>query len=769
MVYRITIYTYDDYQRLIDVRKDDVINLNTDQGYNSNINNVYLQNTLTYDSSNRVSLLCTRNADAAWIAEKYSYDWIGNVTEKATAFDLMTNQIDYLNQLPFATLKYGYNNAGVRTSLTLPNNQVITSKFNNSGQMTNINSNYGNAKYGYDADGRLTGYLRGKTENSIDAWKVQTFFSRDSVGKMLSLTNAAIPTIAAPDINIEPVITGNVIKSKFSDFTYDANGRMTGYKAKVDGLTTGTERDISFEYDSRGQLTGEKHHIPGEATNTFWSQMVYHYDTTGTGVNLTGIDRQLPMQTMQDAPELFTFDTDNRIINDGYTFNSNTGNPTIYDNMDMVYDADNRLIEASKTIEDPDPYATPGSLINILLMRCGYFADGKRAWKESNSTRTYFLYDGDQLLCEMRVDDTYNYYPTAINLWGADGLAGRAVKTGTGTSVANYTTTWYAYDQQGKVAQRFADDGTLTSVYACDAFGNTLAGVEDIYNYNAKSGYYYDSEIGMYYCWHRYYDPVNGRWLTEDPIGYEGGLNLYGYCGNGPAGSVDASGLAWLVRKKNSDEEWCYMPGNSKADKIGWSTIGLIPIVGIISLTPTIAEPMCKKDMLKKWDIIDLDDEKTLRKYYSKTSITELADEITQRKYLSNASDWGTLIGFINKSIETSRLSVGNVISNIIGHASSFGTAISFANLITTILDTSPDVEQAIFLSYFSFGRDENIAVHKAYFAQKKMKDYLKKDIVQITKKTEKSSKGNTYSYDIIEWTDKKTMDIFYRELSKTK
>jgi RHS repeat-associated protein len=85
----------------------------------------------------------------------------------------------------------------------------------------------------------------------------------------------------------------------------------------------------------------------------------------------------------------------------------------------------------------------------------------------------------------------------------------------------------------------------LKNVYACDAFGNTLAGVEEVYSYNAKSGYYYDSETGFYYCLQRYYDPANGRWLTEDPIGYEGGLNLYGYCGNSPVGSVDASGLAW--------------------------------------------------------------------------------------------------------------------------------------------------------------------------------------------------------------------------------
>ncbi len=93
------------------------------------------------------------------------------------------------------------------------------------------------------------------------------------------------------------------------------------------------------------------------------------------------------------------------------------------------------------------------------------------------------------------------------------------------------------------VAQRFYANGTLANVYACDAFGNILAGIQETYSYNAKSGYYYDSETEFYYCLHRYYDPKNGRWLTEDPIGFEGGMNLYGYCGNGPVGSVDEDGL----------------------------------------------------------------------------------------------------------------------------------------------------------------------------------------------------------------------------------
>lgn len=41
----------------------------------------------------------------------------------------------------------------------------------------------------------------------------------------------------------------------------------------------------------------------------------------------------------------------------------------------------------------------------------------------------------------------------------------------------------------------------------------------------------------------RYYDPGLGRWLSADPIGFSGGLNLYGYCGQNPTNGVDPLGL----------------------------------------------------------------------------------------------------------------------------------------------------------------------------------------------------------------------------------
>ena len=42
---------------------------------------------------------------------------------------------------------------------------------------------------------------------------------------------------------------------------------------------------------------------------------------------------------------------------------------------------------------------------------------------------------------------------------------------------------------------------------------------------------------------HREYDPLACRFLTRDPIGYDGGINLYAYCGNNPIMFADPSGF----------------------------------------------------------------------------------------------------------------------------------------------------------------------------------------------------------------------------------
>ncbi|HEV2147523.1 MAG TPA: RHS repeat-associated core domain-containing protein [Longimicrobiaceae bacterium] len=53
----------------------------------------------------------------------------------------------------------------------------------------------------------------------------------------------------------------------------------------------------------------------------------------------------------------------------------------------------------------------------------------------------------------------------------------------------------------------------------------------------------YDPETGLYYYRARYYDPALARFISEDPIGLEGGINPYAYAGNDPVNFTDPFGL----------------------------------------------------------------------------------------------------------------------------------------------------------------------------------------------------------------------------------
>src|SRR5690606_15012254 len=85
--------------------------------------------------------------------------------------------------------------------------------------------------------------------------------------------------------------------------------------------------------------------------------------------------------------------------------------------------------------------------------------------------------------------------------------------------------------------------------YTYDAFGqkNRAYGVFAATNPFGFSSKYEDSETGLLYYGYRYYDPVGGRWLSRDPIGEEGGLNLYGFVGNNAVSRWDYLGLDFLV------------------------------------------------------------------------------------------------------------------------------------------------------------------------------------------------------------------------------
>jgi RHS repeat-associated protein len=119
-------------------------------------------------------------------------------------------------------------------------------------------------------------------------------------------------------------------------------------------------------------------------------------------------------------------------------------------------------------------------------------------------------------------------------MFGANGLVSRSTPSGT---------TWYAFDERGNVAQRTGSGGGVVSSDLYDAFGNvTRTGGPDVFGFGGQAGYYTDTETGLILCTNRHYDPQQGRFLTRDPIGYDGGINLYSYTRNNPINWMDPDG-----------------------------------------------------------------------------------------------------------------------------------------------------------------------------------------------------------------------------------
>src|SRR4030067_443834 len=81
-----------------------------------------------------------------------------------------------------------------------------------------------------------------------------------------------------------------------------------------------------------------------------------------------------------------------------------------------------------------------------------------------------------------------------------------------------------------------------------ERFGNATVTTGTVTNNLRLAGQYYDSETGLHYNWHRYYDPKTGRYISSDPVGLKAGLNTYAYVANNPLRWIDPTGLEKVCR-----------------------------------------------------------------------------------------------------------------------------------------------------------------------------------------------------------------------------
>ncbi len=115
---------------------------------------------------------------------------------------------------------------------------------------------------------------------------------------------------------------------------------------------------------------------------------------------------------------------------------------------------------------------------------------------------------------------------------------------------------------------------TVRNHIVYDTYGNVLSETAGGARSAIKfTGRYFDTETGLQWNLNRWYDAKTGRWLSQDPIGFEGGdANLYRYVGNDPGNGVDPRGLADSALGSTSgtvvgrwrDNRWRRRPGLSR-------------------------------------------------------------------------------------------------------------------------------------------------------------------------------------------------------------
>jgi RHS repeat-associated protein len=164
-----------------------------------------------------------------------------------------------------------------------------------------------------------------------------------------------------------------------------------------------------------------------------------------------------------------------------------------------------------------------------LQLRCPF---GRRIYKTSSAGTSIYAYDEDNLIEEAnssgvvvaRYEDTQNIdAPLAMLRSGS--------------------TSYYHADGLGSVTSLSNAAGSIANTYTYDSFGkltNSTGSPVNPFRYTARES---DTETGLYYYRARYYDQVDGRFLSEDPICLKGGINFYRYVRKNPLLFSDPTGL----------------------------------------------------------------------------------------------------------------------------------------------------------------------------------------------------------------------------------
>jgi RHS repeat-associated protein len=321
-------------------------------------------------------------------------------------------------------------------------------------------------------------------------------------------------------------------------------------------LTTNSGQLTTYSYEPNRNL---KTQVENQFNSQLISQYDYTYNTLGLREHSDTGGQAFTGTPIEPTPETSTYMTNS--LNQYTQITKNDGQQTTdtltYDddgNLSSIissgatkvykYNAENRLIGV-----EPTTPVNGDKKIEFVYDYMGrrvqkkVFTYTSNEWILSSDSR--FVYEGWNLIQEQNstgvVQKSYVWgLDLSQSVEGAGGVGGLLSVVDSG-DVYNYF-----YDANGNVGQLIkASDGTISAHYEYDPFGILLKSYGSMVSDNPFrfSTKYYDEETDLYYYGYRYYSANLGRWISRDPIGEEGGLNLYAFVLNDPVNGLDIFGM----------------------------------------------------------------------------------------------------------------------------------------------------------------------------------------------------------------------------------
>ena len=310
---------------------------------------------------------------------------------------------------------------------------------------------------------------------------VSTSYNYDSVSRLLSVLHQS----------------GGVTIDG-AGYGLDAAGNRTSKQNLLNGVTE------NYTYDLIYQLTQVV-----QGANTAES---YSYDAVGNRLSSLGLG---PYQ----------YNNSNRLTSTpdaAFTYDNNGNTLTKADSNGVTgytWDYENRLTSVT----------LPGTGGMVTFK---YDPFGRRIEKVSSTGTTIFVYDGANVVDEVNAAG-------AVTAQYAQGVGVDEPLA----AVLNGTLAFYHADGLGSVTSLTNSSGSAVAAYTRDSFGKVVSTADPLgnrYRYTARE---WDEETGLYYYRARYYDPQNGRFISEDPMQFKAGVNFYAYVLNNPIDNSDALGL----------------------------------------------------------------------------------------------------------------------------------------------------------------------------------------------------------------------------------